>query len=317
MFQLIYLYFTAPRKDSSAFTAMRERIEAQLQNRALSPMAAFQDTVQVTMAQHHPRARPASVELYRKMDLNRSIAFYRDRFADASDFTFFFVGSFSPDSLKPLVQTWIGALPSLNRKETWRDVGVRPPTGVLKKEVRRGVEPRSQTSLLFTGSAEYTRQTRYSLRSLGDVLELRLRERMREDLGGTYGVSVGASVSKDPDSEYSVSISFGSAPERVDELVKAAFEEMQKLKDSGAITTDIAKVKETQRRQRETAMRQNGFWLGQLEVCYRDGIDPRDLLTYERLIDSLSPIMVRDAARKYLRQDNYVQISLFPEKPTP
>jgi zinc protease len=146
---------------------------------------------------------------------------------------------------------------------------------------------------------------------------MRLRDRMREDLGGTYSVSVGASVAKDPDSEYTVSVSFGSAPERVDELVKAAFEEMQKLRDSGAVASDIAKVKETQRRQRETAMRQNGYWLGQLEVCYRDGIDPRDLLTYQRLIDSLSPVMVRDAARKYLRNDNFVQISLFPEKPTP
>jgi len=273
--------------------------------------------VQVTMAQHHPRARPASLDLYRQMDLNRSLAFYRDRFADASDFTFFFVGNFSPDSLKPLVQTWIGALPSLHRKETWRDVGIRPPTGVIKKIVRRGVEPRSQTQIFFTGPSEYTRQTRYALRSLGDVLELRLRDRMREDLGGTYGVSVGASVTKDPESQYTVSISFGSAPERVDELVKAAFDEMQKLKDSGAIATDIAKVKETQRRGRETAMRQNNFWLGQLEACYRDGIDPRDLLTYGRLVDSLSADEIRDAARKYLRNDNYVQVSLVPEKPTP
>jgi zinc protease len=296
---------------------MQQRIEAQLQNRALSPMSAFQDTLQVTLAQHHPRVRPVTPQLYREMNLDRSLAFYRDRFADASDFIFFFVGTFNPDSLKPLAQTWLGSLPSLNRKESWRDVGVRPPTGVVKKEVRRGVEPKSQTQLVFTGPGEYTRQNRYALRSLGDVLELHLRDRMREDLGGTYGVSVGAAVSKDPDSEYTVSISFGSAPERVDELVKAAFQEMQILKDSGATQADLTKVKETQRRTRETSLRQNGFWLGQLEACYRDGIDPRDLLTYNRLIDSLTSNTVRDAARKYLRNDNYVQVSLFPEKPTP
>jgi zinc protease len=317
MFQLIYLYFTSPRSDSTAFLAMRERIEAQLQNRALSPSAAYQDTVQVTLAQHHARARPASVETYRQMNLERSLAFYRDRFADASDFIFFFVGSFSPDSLRPLVETWIGALPSIHRKETWRDVGVRPPTGVIKKAVYRGVEPRSQTQLFFTGPAEYNRQNRYALRSLADVLDLRLRDRMREDLGGTYGVSVGASVTKDPVPSYTVTIGFGSAPERVDELVKAAFDEMEKLKDSGAVASDIAKVKETQRRTRETSLRQNNFWLGQLQVCYREGIDPRDLLTYGRLIDSLDGTMVRDAARRFLRNDNYVQASLFPEKPTP
>jgi zinc protease len=155
------------------------------------------------------------------------------------------------------------------------------------------------------------------LRALGDVLQLHLRDRMREDLGGTYGVNVGAAVTKDPDSEYSVSISFGSAPERVDELVKAAFQEMQVLKDSGATQADLTKVKETQLRARETSLRQNGFWLGQLEACYRDGIDPRDMLTYNRLVDSLTSTMVRDAARKFLRNDNYVQVSLFPERPTP
>ncbi|MBI4500633.1 MAG: insulinase family protein [Gemmatimonadetes bacterium] len=315
LFQLVYLYFTAPRRDSSAFLAMQQQIDAMLQDRALSPSAAYQDTLQVTLAQHHFRARPMTAEVFRQMSLDRSLAFYRDRFADASDFIFFFVGSFNPDSLKPLVQTWLGSLPSISRKETWRDVGIRPPAGVVKKAVYRGVEPQSQTQVIFTGAAEYNRQSRYAVRSLGDVLQIRLRDRMREDLSGTYGVSVRANVSRDPTPQYSVSIGFGSAPERVDELVKAVFEEIQKLKDVGATETDIAKVKETQRRTRETSMRQNGFWLGQLEVCYREGIDPRDLLTYERLIDSLNPVIVREAARKYLPADNYVQASLFPEKP--
>src|SRR6185503_18028792 len=161
--------------------AMRERIDAQLQNRALSPASAFQDTLQVTLAQHHPRVRPVTQALYREMNLERSLAFYRDRFADASDFIFFFVGTFNPDSLKPLAQTWLGGLPSINRKESWRDVGVRPPTGVVKKDVRRGMEPRSQTQIVFTGPGDYTRQTRYALRALGDVLQLHLRDRMRED----------------------------------------------------------------------------------------------------------------------------------------
>ena len=317
LFELTHLYFTSPRKDSAAFAAMRQRLDAQLENRAADPRAAYQDTLQVTMAQHHPRSRPVTVELYREMNLDRSMAFYRDRFADASDFTFFFVGNFSPDSLKPLVETWIASLPSTNRKENWRDIGVRAPTGVIKRAVYRGVEAKSQTAIIFTGPAEYTRQNRYALRSLSEVLDMRLRDRMREDLGGTYGVSVGASVSAQPRNEYTVSVGFGSAPDRVDELVTAAFDEIHKLKQNGALESDIAKIKETQRRSRETSMRQNGFWLTQLEACYRDGIDPRDLLTYNRLVDSLTPTMVQQAAQKFIREDNYVQVSLFPEKPTP
>ena len=318
LFELVYLYFTAPRRDSSAFVALQQQAEAMLENRSASPQAAYQDTVQVTMAQHHLRVRPTTAQLFKDMNLDRSIAFYRDRFADASDFTFFFVGSFNADSLKPLVVEWLGGLPSINRHETWKDEGIRPPTGVIKRQVRKGVEPRSQTTIKFTGPFQYASGDRYALRSLADVMQIRLRDQLREKLGGTYSVGVSGNGARDPYSRYTVSIDFGSAPERVNELVSSVFADIKTLQDSGATQDNVDKVKEIQRRARETSLRQNGYWLGQLESAYRDGVDPRDILNYDKLVETLTPAVIRDAARKYLHADNYVQVSLYPENvPTP
>jgi zinc protease len=166
MLQLVYLRFTAPRGDSAAFVAFRQTVQAQLANLGASPQAAFRDTIGVTMSQHHFRTRPLSSALLDEINLDRALAFYRDRFGDASDFTFFIVGNFSVESLRSFVQRWLGGLPSLNRHEAGRDVGIRPPTGVVNRVVRRGIEPQSQTFLSFTGPFQYSRLNQYVLSSL-------------------------------------------------------------------------------------------------------------------------------------------------------
>ncbi|MFQ5633144.1 MAG: insulinase family protein, partial [bacterium] len=145
LFQLIYLHFTAPRKDSTAFLAFQSRLKAFLANRSSSPEAAYGDTVQVTLAQYHYRARPISAAYFDEMDLNKSFTFYKDRFADASDFTFVFIGNFSLERMKPLVETYLGGLPSIERTENWRDPGIRAPKGVIQKAVQKGTESKSTT----------------------------------------------------------------------------------------------------------------------------------------------------------------------------
>ncbi len=312
--QLIYLYVTAPRTDPDAFQAYRARLEAFLENRSRSPDAAFQDTVQVTLAQYHPRALPMTSERLAELDLDASMAFYRERFADAGDFTFVFVGSFEMDAMRPLVTTYLGGLPSTGRAETWRDEGIDPPEGVVRRTVMRGVEPKSQTVIVFTGTMEDTRENRYALSSLGEVLRIRLRERLREELSGTYGVSVSASSSRYPDEEYAVRIGFGSDPERVDELAAVVFAQIDSLQQVGPAAEELDKVREIQRRDRERNLEENGYWLGQLVSYDQLGLDVRDILTYEQLIDSLAAEVVRSAARQHLRQDNYVLVTLYPEQ---
>jgi len=317
MFQLIYLYGTAPRRDTAAFAALQSRLLAFAENRAQVPEAAFSDTLLVTITQHHARTRPLTPDLVNAADLDAALAFYRDRFADFGDFTFYFVGNVDTATLRPLVETYLGGLPSHGRKETWRDLGIRPPTGVVRRTVYRGVEPKARTQFVFTGPFEENRRNRHVLRSMGDALQIRLREVLREDMGGVYGVGVGASNSIVPDTAYQVTIGFGADPARMDELVDALFAEIRAFQTTGPTDSIVRKVQEAQRRSRETSLRENRYWLGQLVVSDQWGLDPRNLLTYDDLIDQLTADDIREAARRYLRLDNYVQVTLMPEAPKP
>jgi zinc protease len=312
LFQLIYLYFTQPREDSVAFQAMEQQMGAFLANRDASPVAAFQDTITVTMAQGHPRARPISMELLQEVDLDEAFAFYKDRFADASDFTFVFAGAFQPEGIKPLVEAYLGGLPSIHRDEAWRDLDIDPPKGVVRKEVRRGVEPQSQTQVIFTGPFEYTPENRLGMRVMTGALEIRLRELIREELGGTYGVGVSGSYEKYPEPAYTVRISFGADPERMEQLVATLFQEMEAFKRDGPTPEEVQAAKEQERRTRETNLQENRWWVAQLRYSDEYGSDPRLLLDESLLVGVTAESIQRDAQR-YLRTDNYVQVTLFPE----
>ncbi len=313
MFQLIYLYMTQPRQDSTAYAAYQGWLEGMLQNRSASPESAFRDSLQVILAQHHPRSRPWSEALLAEMDLGRSLRIYRDRFADASDFTFFLVGNFTLEEVRPLAQRYLGGLPAQGRRELWRDLGIEPPKGVVEQQVYRGIEPKGLTQVVFTGPFTWERQRIYDLHALASVLTIRLREVLREELGGTYGVSVNASASHYPREEYNLSVGFGCAPERVAELTRAVFAELEDLKQQGPDPRQVDKVRELQRRQREVEMEENSFWLEALESTYVHGTDPRLILEYEALVEGLTPASVQAAARLYLNLENYVRVSLFPE----
>ncbi|MEX2283841.1 MAG: insulinase family protein [Gemmatimonadota bacterium] len=314
LFELTHLYFTMPRRDSAVFSSYTSRLRSILANRDADPETPFWDTLQVTMSQHHPRERPLTGTTVDQVSLERAIAFYRERFADAGDFTFVFVGNFSLDSIKPLVLQYLASLPAVGRVERGRDLRIRPPTGVVQKTVRKGTEPKSRTQIVFTGPFEYTRAERHALASLIDVLDIRLREVLREDQGGTYGVSVSQSVEREPWTNYTVHVSFGSAPERLDSLANMVFQVIDQLQTNGPTAGDLAKVKEAQRRSFEKGLRENDFWLGQLQARSENAEDFRNILTYPAIVDALAAEHVRDAARKYLRKENYVRISLFPEK---
>jgi zinc protease len=319
MFQLIYLNLTAPRADSGAFQAFKANLRAAIANRNANPEVAFRDTLTVTLSQHHPRSRPINPAIVDSLDLGGSIAVYRDRFADPADLTFVIVGAFSLEGIRPLVTRYLGNLPSGGRKETWRDVGVRPPTGVVERTVKKGLEPKSDTEIVFTGPFAYSRSERFVLRSLADVLEIKLREELREELGGTYGVSVSASPTKIPREEYSLAISFGSAPDRVDELLAAVFTEIDSLQRFGAAEKELAKVRETALRSRETDLKDNGFWLGQLAGLRQIGEDAKNIVDLASLLPLLTSERIKAAAIKYLDRRNFVRVTLVPEakKPTP
>ena len=315
MFQLIYLAFTQPRADADIFKVMTASTKSQLANQKATPEFAFAETLNAILTQDHPRARLMTPETIDKMNLDKSFAFYKDRFSDASDFTFVFVGSFDIDTMKPLVTQYLASLPATHRKETWKDIGVKKPTGVVEKRVDKGLEPKSRAEIVFSGSFPYNQEQRVAIRAMAEVLEVRLRESLREDLGGTYSVSASAGYTKIPRPEYSVTISFGCSPDRTAELVKGVFKEIEQLKANGPTDKQVADVKETFLRDQETNMKTNGYLLAQIGARYQYGEDLTSLFNMAEYYNKIDAATVREAARQYLKTDNFVEVTLFPEKP--
>ena len=313
LFQLAYLYGTAPRADSTVFASFLTRMNSMLSTLQTNPQSAFGDTLNVTLNDYHYRARPMSAEVLGEADLAQMQAFYAERFADFSDFTFLIVGTFQPDDLRPLVEQYLATLPSTGRKETWRDVGMRTPEGAIEKEIRRGIEPRSQVGIVFSGDMEWTMESRRALNMLRETLDTRLREVLREDLGGTYGVSVQASLRDQPYEHYQFAIVFGCDPERVDELVSKVWETIESFHEEGPEEVHLTNAREQVFRSWETGMEENGYWLSTLEFYLARGMDPaRILINPAKALEEVSPADVANMARKVLRKDQYVRVTLYP-----
>jgi len=314
LFELIYLTFTAPRADPDVFEMLKGQWKTFLENRAQSPETVFSDTVRTTLQRDQPRFRPMTVDEIPKMSLEKSLAFYRDRFADASDFTFVFVGHLDLEALRPLVERYLASLPSLRRKETWRDWRVEPPEGVVKRTVEKGVEPKSLAAIVFSGPFEYTARNRVAIRAASQILETRLRKLLRETLSGTYDVGVRPSYGRIPREEFRVGIDLGADPERIGELVESIFGEIRKLQKKGPTAKEVAEVRLAESRDYETNSRQNGWWLSQLVERYRLGEDPAILARVPDSYAVLTPASVKAAAKAYFNTGRYVQVILYPEK---
>jgi zinc protease len=313
LFQLVYLKFAAPRLDSAAVDAYRTQARSSLADRGSNPEALFSDTLRAVLNDYNPRRMPLSSASFDHLNIERSLEIYRDRFADASDFTFYITGTFSVDSIRPLVLRYLASLPSTGRVEQARDLGIRPPQGVVRRVVRKGLEPIGTTQIVFTGDFDFSRENIYALSALADVLRLRLRDALRENLGGTYGVSVGAGGTGLPHPQFQVAIGFGADPARIDELTRVVFQQIDSLKRVGPSDEEIEKVREMELRSRETDLRSNNFWVLQLMSYDRSGWDFRGILSFPVWARSLRPELVRAAASRYLDPANYVQVTLLPD----
>jgi zinc protease len=314
MFQLIYLRFTQPRADKDIFEVQATRARTALANQEAVPEFSFAETLTSILGQNHPRRKITTAADIDKWNLDKSLAFYKERFADASDFTFVFVGSFDPATMKPLVEKYLGGLPSTNRKETWKDVGARTPSGVIEKTVQKGIEPKSETAIVYTGPFVYEPVHRITMNSMAEILQRRLLDSIREELGGTYSITVSPGMRRIPKPEYEISIEFGSDPARVDGLVKRVFEEIEKLKAEGPNEKELADEKEALLRQFETSSKQNAFLLGQISAKYESGEDVAGLWQAPELYRQLTAASIQQAAKTYLPNDNRVRVTLLPEK---
>jgi zinc protease len=313
LFQLVHLGFTAPRKDEGAFASWKAREIEGVKNRRLSPELTFFEEMNKFTTQNNPRYVMPTPEIYQKVDLEKAFAFYKDRFAEAGDFTFIFVGNLDVEKIKPLIETYLGSLPSKGRKENWKDNKLVYPDGVAAKTVSKGTEPKSSVQITFHGPEKWSRDTENDMRMLGEALTIRFREVLREDMGGVYGVRVGGSIRRRPKQEYTFNVGFGCAPENVDKLKDAVFAEAKAIQEKGLADDYIAKIKETRKRSHETNLKENTWWISQLERAYTYGDDPKLIPDIAPMTEKVSSDHIKAAAKKYINPKVYIFGVLKPE----
>ena len=311
LFQLVTLYATDPRIDPVYFDNYTARMRDVAETRLTDPDEVFFDKVRDVLSQGHFRRRPLTLELVDEINMERALAVYSDRFADIADSTFVIVGAFDWDSLRSFTATYLASLPNSGRIEEWRDPEIDPPSGLVEHTVRHGIEPRSTQVLVFAGDFEWSRGEALALALMGDILQIRLREAVREEEGGTYSIGVNASSSSSPDTEYQVYALFDSDPDRVEELFGVVLEEMKWLVDGGE-QKYLDTAKELLRSSREERLRENSFWLSQIRAIVQLD-DSFDLMnTYEDRLDTVTLDQIVAAAERYLTFDRYIRVVLHP-----
>jgi zinc protease len=281
-----------------------------------NPQAVYQDSMQVIMYNKHPRGpRVPKAEDFNAINLDRSLEIYKERFGNARGFTFILVGSFDVNLIKPLVATYLGGLPSSETAMTgFKDLGIRPVKGVVKKEVKKGTEPKSFISMAFTGEAPFSDEANLKLQALIEVLNIKLIESLREELSGIYGGGMRGGLNKNPYNNYSINVSLPCGPENVDKLITATIAEIQKIKDNGPAEADLNKVKETWITQYQEDIRDNNYWLSKLQQSVESGSNVGDVLSAEKRIQAITIRDVKEAANQYFNMKNYLQVVLNPEK---
>jgi len=315
LLQLVHLYFTAPRKDKDAFESFTTRQKQLYGNLGADPQIFFNVEFQKLMTRNHPRGGGIpKPEDFDRISLDRSIQLYKERFANAGDFTFLFIGAIEEQAIRPLLEKYIGSLPGKPLKENFRDLGIRPPSSMIDTVIYKGTEPKSMVRIVFTGPSAFNTEDQYALNSLGELMTMKLVEKLREEKGGVYGVGAYGSMGKIPYSSASFTITFPCAPENADTLSAAALDELRKIMQNGVSTEDLEKIKEQQKRKLEVEMKQNIFWKNNLFDAYYTGYDPANILKKQKQIEGLSSDKIRNAAKKYIHLDHYIRAVLKPGK---
>ena len=312
MFQLIYLQVTAPRMDEKAYASYMSRMKNRLKDRNLNPNTAFSDTMKVALYNNHPRAKAILASDIDSVDYARMMEMYNDRVSDLSDFVFVIVGNVELASLQPLVEQYIGALPTGGRMEEIMDDGVDIRTGVYRNNFRNKMEtPTGTEAIIYSGNIEGTQKNGLLMSYLDQILDIVYTEEIREKEGGTYGVGVSGSVSKYPKGEFQLSISFNMAPERREELAAIVVRELQKMAQEGPSEVHIEKVRSYMLRSFDEAEKENGSWSYRL---YRYYFDNEDVYTnYQELVKSVTKEDIRKFLVYILEQGNMIEVSMIPE----
>ena len=315
MFQLNYLYFTQPRKDTSLFRSYVQRNKSQYAMLSANPQAAFIDTMYKTLYNNNPLA-PVAVpksEYYDKINLDRSLAIYKDRFGDANGMDFIFVGSFKEEDILPLIEKYIASLPATSRKFNYTDNKVRTVSGKKDLKVNKGKEQKSLILAFYTGEVPYSEDLDMKAQAMSEVLNIRIIEELREKVQGIYGGGTFVNLEKVPYSNYSFILQLPCGPEKVDTLLKAVRKEFVMIAKNGPDRSYLDKVKKQWTEQYKTSIKENNYWLNQLVSYKSQGGNPDRFINYEKYVNALTTKDVQQAAKLILEGKNQFFAVLMPE----
>lgn len=311
LFQLVWAYGLYPRKDETVFKNLMEKMRESVANRLSDPGTVFGDALNAAATQNHPRFQPFDLESLKKIDLDKCFEFYQQRFSHYSGWTFVLVGNFELSAMEDWVVRYVASLPA-GTPDTYKDLGVKRPEKPVEVVVKKGQEPKATVRLTWFNDFKWDAGERMKLNATRQILEIMLRESLREDKGGVYGVFVGGSPERIPKSGCTTLISFTTDPNRVDELLAEVDKQKQSLIEKGPSEENLHKVIESTRRSWEVQLRENRFWLSVLAQYWRYGDDPHQILKIEDRIALITAANIQQVAKEKYQGESAIKGLLLP-----
>jgi zinc protease len=311
--QLLHLYFTQPRKDATTWQEEIKQQKAAIAKRAIDPLSAYQDTAAAILSNHNPRARSFTITQLDAASLDKAYQFYKDRFADASGFTFTFVGSFAVNDIIPYVEAYLGSLPATNKNETYKNWQVYPQPGKVSKTISKGSNEKASVQLTYSGSYVYNEDNNLQMDAIEEAINMKLGTRLTEQ-EGAFAPGASINYAKIPEGRYEITVYFDAIPANVDKLLNMTFEEINKLKANGADAKEIQNFTLKEAQETKTNFRQNIFWAGYLNSTSQNQEDPARLISHVQNLSKVTPQSTKEAANKYFTDTNLIKLVLLPEK---
>ena len=315
MLQLLYLRFAHPRFDKVAHDAIIGRFAGMLGNMEKDPNKIKSDSISLITTGYNPRTPILTKETINKIKLDNIQKIYTDRFNAADEFTFFIVGNIGKDTVMPLVEKYIGSLPSAGRKETWIDRKVEQPKGKISKEISLPLTiPKSTIFISFARDMKYNPYNYLGLDVIKGILDLVYTEKVREDKGGTYGVSVSLSEQKRPTQIGEGVITFDCDPARANELKTIIYQELDTIMIKGPSQVNLDKAVSNILKTREESKMHNSYWSGILSRYYSYGINSNDPANYENILKSYKIKDIQKLATEMFKKADVVDLIFKPAK---
>ena len=314
MMQLVYLRFEKPRFDKEIFESIMNQNRSTLPMVLGKPQKIMQDSLQMIMSNYNPRSILYNEDYLNRISLEQIEKVYRDRIKDASDFIFFIVGNVEEETIKPLVEKYIGSIKSEYRKETWRDNNVRGPKGKTVRSIEVDLEvPKSTVITNFSKEMKYSLYNNFCLSVLQGILDLRYTENIREKEGGTYGVGVSGNASRIPYSSYDLTMQFDCDPDKADHLKSLIYAELDKLQKEAPTQEEMKKVISNMLKGREQSKNHNSYWLSAIVNYYINGVDSTDPKNYEDILNKLTPKDIQKFLKTLMKGADIVDITFRPK----